>query len=295
MHMILSRLRGALILASLILVSLVAVALPLKAEGLKDNPATHSSKWEFTFTPYFWAFWMNADQTVKGQTVSIDAHLFEILSNSDGLNAMPWYSAQEARLGRFSLYSDIQYSNLGFSGGQTASTGLGSGLSIAGTLDFELAVLEGGVTYEISRLSRQTALDVTAGLRYWYMNVDLNLAVAGPLPPGLTPIGGGLAVAKSGDVDWVDPVIGLRLRHEMSPSQRIVMRGDIGGFGAGSDFTWQLLGAYSFDFAQRHGITFSGKIGYRALSVDYVDGVGSNRFAYDAIQHGPIVGLGMKW
>ena len=32
------------------------------------------------------------------------------------------------------------------------------------------------------------------------------------------------------------PVIGLRLRHEFSPTQNIMLRGDVGGFGLGSQF-----------------------------------------------------------
>ncbi len=251
-------------------------------DGPPPMPPQHG--WQFNFVPYLWAFWLNADQTVQGNTVSLDAHLFEILSKSDGLNAMPWSSYQELRNNRLAFYSDIQYANIGFSGGAVRGP-----VSASASVDLELAVVEGGVSYQVARWpsgrsgSGSTAIDLFGGARYWYMNVDID-GLIGPIP-----------IAQSGSVDWVDPLIGLSIRHDVAPGQNIFAKFDVGGFGVSSDFTWQALALYSFDFAQRHGITFSGKIGYRALGVDYSEGSGANRFAYDSVQHGPILGLGMKW
>ena len=55
-----------------------------------------------------------------------------------------------------------------------------------------------------------------------------------------------------------------------------MFRADVGGFDAGSQFSWNVLGAYSFTFAVRNGVTLSGLLGYRALSVDYEKGSGVN-------------------
>jgi len=49
-------------------------------------------------------------------------------------------------------------------------------------------------------------------------------------------------IAKSGSVDWADPFIGARLQHQPTPGQAITLRGDVGGFGAGSQFSWQAIG-----------------------------------------------------
>ena len=69
--------------------------------------------------------------------------------------------------------------------------------------------------------------------------------------------------------------------------------GDVGGFGVGSDFTWQLFGGYSFDFAVWQ-TTLHGLVGYRALAVDYTqDGPSKNNL--DLILHGPVVGLSFRW
>ena len=54
---------------------------------------------------------------------------------------------------------------------------------------------------------------------------------------------------------------------------------------------WLPLGTYSFTFAVRNGVTYSGLLGYRALSVDYEQGSGVNRYEFDVVQHGPVLGL----
>ncbi len=39
----------------------------------------------------------------------------------------------------------------------------------------------------------------------------------------------------------------------------------------------------------------SAYLGYRALSVDYVQGSGRNRYDFDVIEHGPVVELTVKY
>jgi|RhiMethySRZTD1v2_1073278.scaffolds.fasta_scaffold181686_2 hypothetical protein len=75
------------------------------------------------------------------------------------------------------------------------------------------------------------------------------------------------------------------------PGQELVLRADVGGFDAGSQFSWNVLGAYSFNFAVRNGVTYAGLLGYRALSVDFEKGSGPTRYEYDVVRHGPVVGL----
>jgi|SRR5215218_1595907 hypothetical protein len=61
-----------------------------------------------------------------------------------------------------------------------------------------------------------------------------------------------------------------------SRGHQLSLRGDGGGFGVGSDFCWQAIAAYGWDFARYNNITFLGVLGYRALYVDYAQGrVGS--------------------
>ncbi len=81
------------------------------------------------------------------------------------------------------------------------------------------------------------------------------------------------------------------MRHQLSSGGELQFLGDVGGFGVGSDFTWQLFGGYAFDF---WGSNLHGLVGYRALAVDYTqDGPSKNNL--DLILHGPVVGLSFRW
>ena len=67
---------------------------------------------------------------------------------------------------------------------------------------------------------------------------------------------------------------------------------DIGGFGVGSDFAWHAWGLLGYRFSlfskDNNAAVFGG---YRALSWDYTDGSGEDKFEWDVTLYGPILGL----
>lgn len=99
-------------------------------------------------------------------------------------------------------------------------------------------------------------------------------------------------VARSGNLDWIDPVIGLRLRHQFAARQEITVRGDVGGFGLQSTFQWQAVGVYSHAW-QFSGYEMAALIGYRALGVTYSAAAGSN--SVNLVLHGPIIGASVRF
>jgi hypothetical protein len=255
--------------------------------------------WTLTFTPYGWLPGLNGDTTVKGRTTDIDVGPFRVLEHIDGV---PWMSYTEARNGRFSFYNDIVYAPLGVDASAARSF---NRAALDATLDVDIrqTIIEAGATYEIARwwwsgsASRPnasagyTAVDVLAGARYWREDVAINLALTATLDASGLLLSRGRAIARERNVDWVDPLVGLRIRHQFAPGQEFVLRGDVGGFDAASQFSWNVLAAYSFDIGVYHGLTYSGLLGYRALSVDFEKGSAANRFEFDMIQHGPLLGL----
>ena len=68
--------------------------------------------------------------------------------------------------------------------------------------------------------------------------------------------------------------------------------GDIGGFGVGSDFTWSATIVIGYDFLlfEHPALVY---LGYRAIGQDFTEGSGSDRFTWDVIQHGPILGFSL--
>jgi hypothetical protein len=256
-------------------------------------PVISPSQWRLSFTPYGWLPWLQGDMTVKGRSVDLNVSPIQVLEH---LERVPFMGYAEARNGPIALYSDIFYANLGLSAdgvrSRSGTQGINGTLSAALGVDFEEAVVEVGGAYEVMKWDSHTAIDVLAGARYWHQDMSVNLALTGTL----TDLGGldvsrGIAIARGGSVDWVDPVVGGRIRYNLAPGQDLMLRADVGGFGAGSQFSWNALAAYSFVFAKRDGVTYSGVLGYRALDVDYEQGSGRTKYVYDVLQHGPITGL----
>jgi hypothetical protein len=227
----------------------------------------------------------------------------------DHLERMPWMSYIEARNGPFALYNDIIYANagIGVSGVKrfrdaTIDANLGA--------DFELTIAEVGGAYQIAKwwsgtggslkdgysFDRYTAIDLIAGVRYWQQELNINLALTGTLDTTGLVLHGSRAVARSGEVDWVDPLVGFRIRQMLAPGQELMFRADVGGFDAGSFFSWNIVAAYNFNLCVVNGVTYSGILGYRALSVNYDnEGSGFKKYEFDAVLHGPVMGISIKF
>ena len=145
----------------------------------------------------------------------------------------------------------------------------------------------------------RTALDVLVGGRYWYQQLDATLDLAGTIGVNVGPFqlsaDRSKAFASSGGVSWVDPFVGLRVRHKLAPRQDVMAQADIGGFGVGSQFSWQALATYGYEFGSTGGIAWSGVVGYRALYVDYTQGSGNTLFQTNLLQHGPLIGLSARF
>jgi hypothetical protein len=260
------------------------------------NTAPLMPEWSFRFVPYGWLISMNGTQTVRGRSVKVDASFIDVVEKSDTL--VPFMGDFEARRGPFSIFADLVWLKVGFDGGTVRSRSLAPGVTgILGAslgLDVETAILEGGATYEVARWGA-LAVDVLGGVRYWHQKADLSLGLGAALDTGDLEVIGFRAIARSCSVDWVDPLIGARLRYAVAPGHDLFLRGDIGGFGAGSQFSWQAIAGYSFDFAAYQGVTFSGVVGYRALYVDYSKGEGRQRYEFDMLQHGPVLGISARF
>ena len=129
-------------------------------------------------------------------------------------------------------------------------------------------------------------LDVLGGARYWDVAIETTLSIT----PGLLELLPS-SVTLNGDESWLDPIVGGRVRWDVSDRLTFGVRGDIGGFGVGSDFSWNVLGVVEYEFAPNVALI----AGYRALAVDYTEGAGADAFEFDVTLHGPILGLAIRF
>jgi hypothetical protein len=152
---------------------------------------------------------------------------------------------------------------------------------------------------------RKLDLDVFAGGRLWYLRTELDVdgapisipgttgTISFPSRPSLELPGVTLAGISSGRIDthvedsvwWVDPIVGMRVRADLTDRYFLRTMGNVGGFnwGSASKFSWETL--ITAGFRPKEKWTIEG--GYRALGLERVKGGGSA----DIIMHGPLAGF----
>jgi hypothetical protein len=140
--------------------------------------------------------------------------------------------------------------------------------------DIFQGILEGFASYRFEY--QGGAVDLYGGARWWDIGLDVKAT---------TPLG---RASFSRDEDWVDPVIGARWIPRISESFRLLIQGDVGGFGAASDFSWCAQAGVLWDVSK----TTSFALLYKALGVNYQTGSRGTPsfFEYDTITQGPLLG-----
>jgi hypothetical protein len=248
--------RIAVVVAALLAGSVhLAVAQSTAAED--DNPG-----WGFVVAPYVLFPHMNGQTSVRGRPVDVDIGPGDIFENLD-FGAM-LYLEMANRDWAISL--DGLYMNLG-ANGKTPIT----------ERDAEVDMKQFGFT--------------AAGM--WRVEPWAEIGLGGRF----NSIEGGLVVAP-GDIvlpgfdvsdtnSWFDPLIVLRFTAPLESKWKLGIRGDVGGFGIGSDITWQVFPYVGYRFSN----LFELSAGYRALAMKYDTGSGDNYFLYDMIIFGPQLGL----
>lgn len=96
-----------------------------------------------------------------------------------------------------------------------------------------------------------------------------------------------LPTDKSADLDWLDPIVGVRAQWNISDRWFVAGRSDIGGFDVGSDLAWTLQATVGYNFTQN----VSAELGYRYLHTDYSNG----SLDYDVAQAGLFTSLNIKF
>ena len=90
------------------------------------------------------------------------------------------------------------------------------------------------------------------------------------------------------NVDWADPIVGVRGGWPLGQRWSLAGFADVGGFDGSSDLSWELYGGANYDFTDR----WQGTVGYRYLSVLYQ---ASNRATLDLDVQGPLFGITYKF
>jgi len=285
--------------------SLLASAIVIGGAALQPaaaDPPVDPDPWRINVALYGWAMSVSSTTTVRGQTLEANASFLDLMQKSNSLIGFMGYF--EADKGRAGLYADLVYTNLGFGADHVGYRNPIFGLRITTTasaaLTYQMFIVDVGGIYELVRWpgaeGSSTAIDGLLGFRYWNNSIAASFDATANVNFSNLHIerSFGIAVARSDVVQWVDPVFGLRLRHRFTPNQEIFVRGDIGGFGLGSQFTWQAVAVYSYAW-QFTGYQIAAALGFRALGVNYTSGSGVDALGINQVLYGPIIGASFRF
>ena len=251
--------------------SVIRIPLVLMLVALTSSVAAAQesrSGWTFETTPYLWASGLNGTVGVRDRTASIDVGFSTLLENLDGALMVP-LEGNSGRWGFGLEYIKLKVSN------ESATPG-----PLFSEAEFEASqrIIEIGPRYRlIDRVP--VALEFLVAARWWSLDNRLILKSDG-VPD----------VIEELDENWVDPVVGARTLVDISGRWLFQTRFDVGGFGMGSEFSWQALGTVAYKFSD----SFTLRAGYRHLDVDFEE-EGERAFIYDVGTGGLILGANFKF
>jgi hypothetical protein len=221
------------------------------------EPSDPTPDWSGQITLYAWGAGVGGNITpVRGAPrLTFDESLSDILADLDAALFMTGF----ARRGDLVLFGDLSYSKSSRKGT------VPPGVRASGSLR------QRALTFAAGRrvLHGDTTVDLMAGLRAWWIEGEVRVPMAG--------------VSTSPDRNLLDPILALRVNTQLAPRWSLLSYVDLGGFGVGSDLTWQVALTANYEVNERLYLS----AGYRHLVIDYA----KNGTVFDAAMSGPLLGL----
>jgi hypothetical protein len=249
------------------MLALIPVSIVMAQETTSSAPS--NGRWSFLVEPYLLFPFLSGKTGVgKLPDLTLDASAADIFSHLQ-IGAMLF---AEISNDRWAFSSDLFYANLK----QDVKTGV---LINSGDITVKQFALEP------AGLRRVTPwLEVGIGGVLNSIQTGINITENNIIGEGTTDL------SKELTQTWFDPMLITRIKNKSGQKFIYQFRGEIGGFGAGSDLAWVIQGLAGYRFSKLFQVTG----GYKIISIDYEKGSGEDRFLYDAIMSGPMIRLGFN-
>lgn len=222
--------------------------------------AQSADGWTGQATLYAWGAGIGGDVTpfAGAPTLSFDKSLSEVLEDSDGF----FFLSGLARRGDLVLFGDLSTSS-------SSKEGLvPPGAPARGALTQRSMTLAAG--RRVVDDAGQT-VDLLAGLRAWQVQGEVAVPLAG--------------VSLSPEERFADPILAIRAHAPLSDRWSLIAYADVGGFGLGSDLTYQVAATANWQATDNLYLS----VGFRQLYLDYDQG----GTAFKVKMAGPL--LGATW
>ena len=250
----------------LLSIMITAVTAFAQQAGLDAKTEADPFGWKVNWVPfYLWMSGIDGNIGVGGKTAPVGAGFSDSFANVN----IGYTTALDVRYDRVGLLTDLAYIDLGSD--NTLSPGV---LYTQAHSDAKQFFIDPELYARLFESDRGS-VDALAGFRYWHLTARLRL------DPGILP-------AFSGDEthNFVDPVLGARFRVNLKRGFFATLKGDAGGFGVGSQLSWQIYTGLGKEFKKRYSLF----LGYRRLDIDYR----SEGVIFDTKMNGALLGFGVR-
>ncbi|TKT69556.1 DUF481 domain-containing protein [Aquamicrobium sp. LC103] len=245
----------------------------IPAQPLEPAPiVVDRPNWALQVTPYIWAAGLdgNISPFRRAPTIGVEKSFSDVM---DDLNFGGFVNVW-GRYDRFIFSGDAMYVDTSdshaFGPLPPLPIPIPPGTIVDASVDTKqfTATLQGG--YRVLDTPDFT-LDALAGARFWHISNDVTVSALGT------------SRSYGESFGWIDPVVGARAFFRITEKLSLQVQADIGGFGAGSDFTWSALGTVNYIFTDHLSVS----AGYKVLDVDY----DHDGHVFDTRLSGPVLGL----
>lgn len=231
-----------------------------------DFALSQENAWNYAFSPYLWFAGIDGGITAGGETYPVDISFSDVLDDLDFAMMFRF----EGWKNKWGYYLETFFID-------TTSRFTTNGTLLL-KVDIDMWIIDIGTGYRVYEFTTENGLpgtfDILAGIRYYDSSTDLFAIEAGSFSSG---------------TDWTDFVIGGRFSCPISEKWTFRMRGDL-AFG-GSELTWNAIINFAYQWKEKWSLL----VGYRILDIDYEDGSGSGRKAFDTRMDGPALALTYRW
>jgi hypothetical protein len=259
-----------------IFLSFFAAAISAQAVDFDSARIAPESEWRVIVSPYVWAASLKGDAQLAGQATDVDVPFHDIFDHLD----FALMGNVEVTNGQWGVYFDGQHVRT-TQDEEVFHHQLGLGI--------ETTILSAGAFYRLYEeqlggttvfgVPRRLSIEPTVGVRWTRLKATVDA--------------GFFATTKR--ADWTDPFVGLRLSADLDDRWTVNAEADVGGFDIGSKLSINAQAYLGYRTYMGSMPTIL-RIGYRALSQDYEgDDFTGNKFRWDVTQHGPVVGLSIRF
>lgn len=228
--------------------------------------AKKEDEWHVAISPYLWFPGLHGTVGALNRNTSVHASAGDLLSNF----RFGIMGAAEAEHGGILLNGDLMWIRLGDDRAVPFPR--------LGAVSADVRVGELIWTSKVgARLVDKEKFkgDMNVGVRFWHLGQKINFN------PSL------LGLNFKASENWADLVLGGRTETALSPKVSVIVLGDVGGWGTGSQLEYQFASLLGYKFRDRWTLG----VGYRYLFVDYR----TRQFLYNTVTSGVIFGLTYKW